>query len=279
MIDEPKQDLLVQYVLGELDSATADKVRAELARDVELRDLARDLEEAFASLAYTASPMAAPAQLPQQILRTERRVRRGTLPARASKIIWLAMPWALAACFAIACAVLSLEQARIKKDLITLQEKEITLQEKVAEASKAEAEASKALAALQQKIAQSEKELAALKEKNVLSELKIAILKTQIAAYKGATAVVVWDKDQKKGVLQLDKLPPPAPGKDYQLWVIDPKSPQPVSAGILSVPKEGLIRTSFHPAAPVQSAAAFAISVEKAGGAPKPEGQIILAGK
>jgi anti-sigma-K factor RskA len=279
MIDEPKQDLLVQYILGELDSATADKVRAELARDAELRDLARDLEEAFASLAYTAPPMAAPAELPQRILRTERRVRRGTLPARDSKIISLAVPWALAACFAIACAVLGLEQARIKKDLISLQEKEITLQEKAAKASKAEAEASKALVALQQKIAQFEKELAVLKEKNVLSELKIATLKTQIAAYKGATAVVVWDKDQKNGVLQLDKFPPPAPGKDYQLWVIDPKSSQPVSAGILSVPKEGFIRTSFHPAASVESAAAFAISVEKAGGAPKPEGQIILVGK
>jgi anti-sigma-K factor RskA len=91
--------------------------------------------------------------------------------------------------------------------------------------------------------------------------------------------VVVWDKNRKNGVLQLDKLPPPAPGKDYQLWVIDPKIPQPVSAGILAVPNDGLIRTSFHPATPIESAGAFAISVEKAGGAPKPEGQIILAGK
>ena len=49
MIEEPKQDLLVQYILGELDSATANKVRAELARAAEIRDLARDLEEAFAS--------------------------------------------------------------------------------------------------------------------------------------------------------------------------------------------------------------------------------------
>ncbi len=113
----------------------------------------------------------------------------------------------------------------------------------------------------------------------MLAEVKIATLKAQIAAYETATAVVVWDKNQKNGVLQLEKFPPPAPGKDYQLWVIDPKIPQPVSAGILSVPNDGLIRTSFHPAAPIESAGAFAISVEKAGGAPKPEGQIILVGK
>jgi anti-sigma-K factor RskA len=279
MIDEAKQDLLVQYVLGELDPTTADKVRAELAHDLELRDFARDFEEAFASVAYTASPMAPPRDLPQRILQAERRARRASSPAPYSKIIWLTIPWALAACFAIVCAVLSLEQARIRKELISLQEKNteasnalVALQEKITQSERE-------LVALKEKIAQSERALATLKEKNVLSELKIATLKAQIAAYKGATAVVVWDKQQKRGVLQLDKLPPPGQGKDYQLWVIDPKNPQPVSAGILSVPNDGLIRTSFHPAAPVESADAFAISVEKTGGAPKPEGQIILVGK
>src|SRR5271157_3399029 len=279
MIDEAKQDLLVQYLLGELDPTTAENVRAELARDVELRDFARDFEEAFASLAYTASPMAPPSELPQRILQAERRARRISQPAPYSRIIWLTMPWALAACFAIVCAVLSLEQARIRKDLISLQEQNKEASKALISLQEKNTEASGALVALQQKIAQSERDLAALKEKNVLSELKIATLKAQIAAYKGATAVVVWDKEQKKGVLQLDKLPPPGQGKDYQLWVIDPKKPEPVSAGILSVPNDGLIRTSFHPAAPVESADAFAISVEKAGGAPKPEGQIILVGK
>jgi anti-sigma-K factor RskA len=265
MIDESKQDLLVQYVFGELDPTAADKVRAELAHDVELRDFAHEIEETFASLAYAASPLAPPGDLPERILQAERRARRGSPPVPRSKMIWLTVPWALAAAFAVACAVLSLQQARITKDLVSLREKD--------------AEASKALVALQQKNAQSQRELASLKERNVLSELKIATLNAQIAAYKGATAVVVWDKDQKTGVLQLNKLPPPGPGKDYQLWVIDTKNPQPVSAGILSVPNDGLVRTSFHPAAPVESAGAFAISVEKTGGAPKPEGQIILLGK
>jgi|HubBroStandDraft_2_1064218.scaffolds.fasta_scaffold332119_1 anti-sigma-K factor RskA len=279
MIDEAKQDLLVQYLLGELDPTTADEVRAEIAHDVELRDFARDLEETFASLAHTASPMAPPRELPQRILQTERRTRRGSPPAPYSKIIWLTMPWALAACFAIVCAVLSLEQARIRKDLVSLQEQNQEASKALISLQEQNQEASKALVTLQEKIAQSERELAALKEKNVLAELKIATLKAQIAAYKGATAVVVWDKEQKNGVLQLDKLPPPPQGKDYQLWVIDPKNPQPVSAGILSVPTDGLIRTSFHPAAPIESADAFAISVEKKGGAAKPEGQIILVGK
>jgi anti-sigma-K factor RskA len=264
MIDESKQDLLVQYLLGELDPTTADTVRAELAEDAELRDFAREMEEAFASLAYAVSPMAPPRELPQRILRAELGARRASPPTR-SKTIWLSVPWALAAGLAIVCAVLSLEQGRIKKELISLQE--------------AERAASKTLVALRQKNAQFEGELAALKEKNVLSELKIATLKGQIAAYRGATAVVVWDKEQKSGVLQLEKLPPPGPGKDYQLWVIDPKNPQPVSAGVLPVPDDGLIRTSFHPAAHVESADAFAISIEKTGGATKPEGQIVLVGK
>jgi anti-sigma-K factor RskA len=265
MIDESKQDLLVQYLLGELDPATSDTIRAELARDAELRDFAREMEEAFASLAYTVSPMAAPRELPQRILQTERKARRDSSPAPRAKIVWLAVPWALAACLAIACALLILELARIKNDLISLREHEL--------------EARKTLVALQQKNAQFEGELAKLKEKNLLSEIKIATMKGQIAAYKGATAVVVWDKDQKSGVLQLERLPPPGPGKDYQLWVIDPKNPQPVSAGVLAVPNDGLIRTSFHPTAHVDSADAFAISIEKAGGAAKPEGQIILVGK
>jgi anti-sigma-K factor RskA len=279
MIDESKQDLLVQYLLGELDSTTADKVRAEIAIDVELRDFALEMEEAFASLAYTATPMAPPPELPQRVLRTERRAGQDSRPAPHLKIIWLAIPWALAACLAIACALLGLERASTQKSLVSLREKAGETSKELGLLQEKNAQSESKLTQTREALAQSEKELATLRERNVLAELKITTLKAQIAAYKGASAVVVWDKDKGSGVLQLDKLSPPAPGKDYQLWVIDPKKPQPVSAGVFSVPNEGLIRTSFHPAVPVESADAFAISIEKAGGAPKPQGQIILVGR
>jgi anti-sigma-K factor RskA len=258
MIDELKQDLLVQYLLNELDSSTAEKIRAELEADGELRDFLRQTEDAFASMAYAAPPMKPPVGLSQRILRLERIDSRDSSPAPRSKIVWWVIPWALAACLAIACVVLGLERTRLQKRIDQIGEELLTLQ---------------------QKNFRVEEELGMLKKKNVLAEVTIATLKAQVAAYQTASAVVVWDKDQKNGVLQLDQLPPPGPGKDYQLWVIDPKKPQPVSAGVLVVPNNGLIRTSFHPAAPIESAAAFAISLEKAGGAPKPEGQIILVGK
>jgi anti-sigma-K factor RskA len=262
MIDESKQDLLVQYLLHEVDSSTAEKIRTEIEIDAELREFVRETEDAFASLALTAPAMEPPTGLSQRILQSERNVlpfsSTASRPQSRPKIVWLLLPWALAACFAIACAILQLTVTRLQKN---------------------SEQVSQALLAATQKNAQIQEQLALLEKKNVFAEIQIATLKAQVANYGTASAVVVWDKEHKSGVLQVEKLPPAAKGKDYQLWVIDPKISQPVSAGILAIPNDGLIRTSFHTATPIESAAAFAISVEKTGGAPKPEGQIILVGK
>ena len=47
MIDEPKQELLVQYFLDEVDPSTAEKIRAELETDAELLEFVRQTEDAF----------------------------------------------------------------------------------------------------------------------------------------------------------------------------------------------------------------------------------------
>jgi anti-sigma-K factor RskA len=312
MIDEQTQDLVLQYLLGELDASKMDSVRARIEADPELRNFAVEMEETLGSIAYAAEPVAAPPDIPQRILRAEGRSMQPVPETPKSKIVHVNfLPWALAACLAIACVILGLDRERtregfskelaslretnaettqsltqlrqksaeLEKQLAVLQGKDAAAQTQLATLKQKAAEEEQAVAALTQKDADSQRELAGLKQKNLLSEVKIATLRAQVAKFQQTDAVVVWDTNQRNGVLQLNKLPPPAPGKDYQLWVIDPSNPLPVSAGVLSVPSVGLIRTSFHPVQPVQSAAAFAISVEKSGGSMKPEGQIILIGK
>jgi anti-sigma-K factor RskA len=286
MIDELKQDLLVQYLLNELDPSAAEKIRVELESDAELRDFVRETEDAMASIAYAAPSMKPPAGLSQRILQIERNAPGRAAAAPRSKIVWFILPWALAACFAIVCGILQLERTRLRdrieqvsQELAAVSQKNAQVSQELTAVSQKNAQVSQELTAVSQKNAKAAEELAALQKRNFFAEMQIATLKAQVSAYGTASAVVVWDKNQKSGVLQLDKLPPAAKGKDYQLWVIDPKIPQPVSAGVLAVTNDGLIRTSFHPTAPIGSAAAFAISIEKSGGASKPEGQIILVGK
>src|ERR1700754_332628 len=115
MIDEVKQDLLVQYLLKAVDSPTAERIRAELEVDPELREFVRQTEDAFASMAYAAPPMDAPAGLPQRILQLERNASRSSSPAPRSNIIWLAIPWAIAACMALGCLILLLKRTRLQK--------------------------------------------------------------------------------------------------------------------------------------------------------------------
>ncbi len=257
MIDESKQELLIGYLLNELDPKDAQRMEAEIGADPEVRDFVRETEEAFSSIAHTLEPKSPPTGLPKRIIALERASTRKQLPTSRSNIVWFAAPWALAACLAIACAILNLERARLQKRIT---------------------EIGHDLLVVNKNVGHLESDLATLQKRNALAEVKILMLKAQVSAFESATAVVVWDKERKDGVLQLDKLPPPAPGKDYQLWVIDPKNPQPVSAGVLTVSNNGPIRTSFSPQSPIGSASAFAISVEKAGGASKPEGPIILVG-
>jgi anti-sigma-K factor RskA len=79
-------------------------------------------------------------------------------------------------------------------------------------------------------------------------------------------------------VIKLANVPRAAAGKDYQLWIIDPKYPNPVSGGVVPVGADGLARVSFAPERSVKSADKFAISIEQEGGVPVGSGPIVLLG-
>ena len=92
--------------------------------------------------------------------------------------------------------------------------------------------------------------------------------------------MAVWDPKREEGVLAVSMLPAPAAGKDYQLWMIDPQYPSPVSGGVFEVDRAtGEARVAFRAARPVKSIAKFAVSLERKGDVPEREGPIVLLGR
>ena len=95
----------------------------------------------------------------------------------------------------------------------------------------------------------------------------------------GAIGASVWLAQDQRGLIALEKLPSvtnPA-AQDYQLWLIDPNSNSPVSAGVFLPDASGAVRFPFT-AATVKTVDRFAVSIEPKGGAPRPTGKIVLTG-
>jgi anti-sigma-K factor RskA len=116
-----------------------------------------------------------------------------------------------------------------------------------------------------------------LQSRDNIAQLRIAALTSQVQAYAKVVAVTAWDAGRQEGLVRFTNLPPPAAGKDYQMWVIDPKYPAPVSARVLDVGRGGVVNLTYKPEKPITSADKFAVSVEPKGGSPSPTaGQIVL---
>ena len=128
------------------------------------------------------------------------------------------------------------------------------------------------------RIAQLVAEAEAQKQREAGMKVEIVTLHSKIWEYRRSEMTVVWDGGRRQGVLLLDKMPRVEAGKDYQLWVVDPQKPDPVSAGVITVDDKGMAKTSFKPVDSVGESVKFALSVEKKGGVPKNEGPIVLVG-
>ena len=98
---------------------------------------------------------------------------------------------------------------------------------------------------------------------------RIAALKPTPNGPPGAVGAALWSAPEQRGLLVLDNLPPLPAGKSYQLWLIDPKLPTPVSAGVLPANVAGSrvpIATQFR----VEAVDRFAVTIEPAGGSQTP---------
>jgi anti-sigma-K factor RskA len=92
--------------------------------------------------------------------------------------------------------------------------------------------------------------------------------------YPNAWVTVYWNTQSKEVFLHVHNLPPPPKGKQYQLWSIIDNKPQ--DAGMVQVNhfQDNLLKMKR-----VQKAIVFAITLEKEGGVPIPEGQMYVKGE
>jgi len=269
VIDERLQDQASLYALGALDAGEMREFELALRDNAELRALVHDLRAVSEVIAGTAPALEPPASVKAKLM-----LQIGDQPRRApvtpiggarKPVVPVWIPWALAASLAAVSLGVLFQSTGLKAELAAQARRieELGMSLEVAQAESGE---------LRQTVAK-------LRESNRLAAVRIALLDSLVAATPKAVAVSVWDNERQNGVFIVRNLKPPPSDKDYQLWIIDPKYPSPVDAGVFQVDAKGNVREEFHARAPIALANQFAVTIEKKGGAEVPNTKaMVLAG-
>lgn len=266
MIDERTEELAAAYALGALEPHEIAGFEARLRGDAELRALVADLRGVSALVAGGAPRLEPSAGLRARVIADmgERGLAKAGQGRQGRG--WLgSLPWALAAGLATLCVIFALQMHNLGTQLEVRQQR-IDELDHMAEALRAErADLKQAVVTLQQS--------------NRVANMRIAVLNAQLSVDPKAVAVSVWDNERQNGVVIVHHLKPAPKGKDYQLWIIDPRYPTPVDAGVLQVDDAGDGRSNFKARRPIQNANQFAVTVEVKGGSEVPTpNTTVLAG-
>jgi hypothetical protein len=110
-----------------------------------------------------------------------------------------------------------------------------------------------------------------LRQSAAMSNLHLSVLQSQDPAYATARIYIAWDPFLHRGVAGTQDLPPPPADHAYQLWLLDPDAPAPVSAGLLAA------NQPFTLAGIRTSTPGFCVTVEPSGGSNLLSGPILFA--
>jgi anti-sigma-K factor RskA len=274
MSPEEREELASLYVLGALEGEELAEFERELAAHPELAVLVTELERASTILATSVPQHKAPELVRQSVLQ---RIKSQIPPAEPShrpafSFGWI--PWAIAAGLAICSALLWNERSRLTAAVASVEQENESLQGRIAGLDAERIRLESRVSALEKERANLQVRVASLEERDPLREIQPVSLAPQPGA-PAAEVMALWDPYRREGALHA-KLPEPAPGKDYQLWIITPESKQPVDAGVISALSDC---TPFTASRPINQLAALAISLEPKGGSPAPRGPVIFLGK
>lgn len=271
MNEGSNEELAAGHALDLLEPDEQRAFGALLAGNAALRSETDELRQVAAALALAVPQVAPPPHLRGVILAAADRSEPATATAGTN---WIRLvPWALAAGLAFSTGWFALRS--------------ISLQ-----AANRSLETSRQLADLAQALARSqlaERTLVAermigdlgdrLRTSADLRRLRVCPLAPPDPQAKALHAVAVWDPERQTGLLAVDHLPAVAEESDYQIWVIDPQYPAPLDGGVFRPGADGRATVTFKCDRPVADAAAFAVSLERKGGAPRAEGPLVLLGR
>jgi len=314
-LQHPLEAQAVDYVLGLMSAAERVEFVPALEADGTLQRFVAELSESAAAMTLELPQRIAPATAREQVLERANSLVQKRQTTVILPPIWKAMNpsalvgWGMAACFLVySIARTSSHYTELQKaqEQLAVQEQRThaTLAElkQEVEAKRAASEAaSAAIATARQTVEAAKAQLKAVAEQSryvlmqkdadyaklvaerdqlfasqKLIHMQIATLQATIDDYKQGVAVVVWNAQNKEGLLKLERMPAIPANKDFQLWVVDPAYNTPVDGGIIKVDEKGFARVEFKPQLDVNNANKFAISVEKKGGVPVAEGPIVL---
>ena len=94
-----------------------------------------------------------------------------------------------------------------------------------------------------------------------------------------AYSQLIANDSQKRGVLLAYNLQPVTSDKTYEFWLLD-KSGNPIPAGTFNVDQsgKGVLNVNMPKDVPMSNLSAGAVTIEPAGGLPKPTGKILMVG-
>ena len=307
MIDERREEQACLHAVGALPPAEAADFERELARDPELRAFVARLRDTTAAL-VAALPQCGPApELKARVLAAlpepEAAPRARRVAERAAWWRWDRFFWGIAGAAATVAALLAFQNhslrsgadrlarqaaqaaeergrlaaanQRLGQELADAQQRSSQL---FTEATSAQGELQAAREQHRAEAAELRTAVAELKAQDHVSQLRIALLGSLLDDSPATSAVSVWDARQQEGILLARGLAPLPADKDYQLWVIDPATKAPIDGGVFRVQPDGTVRFRFQPRLKVTKADKFAITRERKGGVPQPEGTMVLLG-
>ncbi|HLC42619.1 MAG TPA: anti-sigma factor [Methylomirabilota bacterium] len=240
------------YALGALDEEERARFEAHLAAGCSVcENRLRETGEALSLLPKSLEPLPPPPSVKARLL-AQIGSRAAARTARVrQRTQWL--PWGIGAGALVAASLLFMVGWNI---IATRQE----------------------IQSLEGRVAQLRKDLAQREETvRLLFDPEVRLVQLSgLEPSPGAQARLFWNPVSRTGVLFTTGLPSIPSEKAYELWAIAGKEPLP--AGVFTVEAGGRALFRLPPLPEGVSFDKFAVTVEPAGGVPKPTGPMVLLG-